>query len=97
MLLLMLVMQVATTKTDFEKQVLAAGAKQSKQADKVGKLTRRSDLPNLFQVYLLCFVPTTSALVLLKWMFYKLIFVEQSTFLRYLCDVLAPLGQIFSD
>ncbi len=74
MLLLMLVMQVATTKTDFENQVLAAGAKQSKQADKLGTLKRQSDLPNLFQVYLLCFVPTTSTLVLLKCMVNKLIF-----------------------
>jgi len=39
-LLLMLVMLVAAAKKHFEKQVLVAGTKQSRQAIKAGRLTR---------------------------------------------------------
>ncbi len=59
-------------------------SQQGKWADKAGRLTRQSGLPNLFQTCLLHFVPATSTLVLLKCMFRKLICVEQSTSLRYL-------------
>jgi hypothetical protein len=38
----MLVMLLATTKTYSEKQALAAGAKQSKQANKADVLTRQA-------------------------------------------------------
>jgi hypothetical protein len=80
---------VDATKTQSEKQGPAVCTKQSKQASKkdellAGRLTGQSWLPNLFQACLLCFVPATSALVLLKWMFRKLKCVEQSIFLRYL-------------
>jgi hypothetical protein len=70
-----------------KKQALITGTKQSKQANKADGLTRWAGWQgsqgclNCFQA---CFVPTTSALLLLDWMFHKLIFVEQSTFLRYL-------------
>ncbi len=40
MLVLMLVMLVATTKTYFEKQALVMGIKQSNQAHKADRLTR---------------------------------------------------------
>jgi hypothetical protein len=62
-------------KTHFEKQALVAGTKQSKQANKADRPTRQSDLSNLFQACLLCFVPATNAIVLLKWMFHKIICV----------------------
>ncbi len=55
---------------------------QGKQADKAGRLTRQSGLLALFCACLVCFCPTTSAIILL--MFYKLICVGQSTSLRYL-------------
>ncbi len=51
---------------------------------KASMLRGQSGLPNLFKACVLCFVPATSTLVLLKWMFHKLICVEQSTFLWYL-------------
>ncbi len=57
---------------------------QDRQADKTGRLTRQSGLPNLFQAGWLLFVPITFAHVSLKWMFHKLICVEQYTPLRYL-------------
>jgi hypothetical protein len=77
-------------KTHSEKQVLVAGTKQSKQANtgrwagQADRLTGQSGPPNLFQAFLLCFVQANSILVLLKWMFHKLISIEQSIFLRYL-------------
>jgi hypothetical protein len=86
-LFLWLVLLVAVEKTHSEKQVLVAGKQEGQQgrwADQAGLLTGQSGLPSLFQAVLLCFVPTTSTLVLLKWMFHKQICVEQS-FLRYLC------------
>jgi hypothetical protein len=39
LLMIVLVMLVADTKTHFEKQVLVADTKQSKQADKAGRPT----------------------------------------------------------
>ncbi len=56
---------------------------QDRQADKTGRLTRQSGLPNFFPALLL-FVPNTTAHVSRKWMFHKLICVEQYTPLRYL-------------
>jgi hypothetical protein len=53
-----------------EKQALVASTKQS-------KLPRGQS--GLFKISF-CFVPATSAFVLLKWMFRKLTSVEQSTF-----------------
>jgi hypothetical protein len=73
-----LLLLVAMAKIHSEKQVPVAGT------NKANRPTGQSGLPNLFQACLLCFVPPTIALVLLKWMFHKLICVEQSTFLRYL-------------
>jgi hypothetical protein len=65
-----IVLLIATAKTHSEKQVLVAGTKQSKQANKADGMTRhacrltgQSGLPNLFQASLLCFVPDTIALV----------------------------------
>ncbi len=57
---------------------------QGRLADQAGRLTGQSGLPILFQACLICYIPTTSTLVLLKWMFHKLICVEQSTFPTYL-------------
>ncbi len=57
---------------------------QGRLVDEAGRLTGQSGLPILFQTCLICFMPATSALVFLKWMFHKLICVQQSTFLRYL-------------
>jgi hypothetical protein len=73
-----LVLLVAATKIHPEKQALLAGTKQSNQAERAVRAALS------VSVRLLCFVPATSALVLLKWMFHKLICVEQSTFSRYL-------------
>jgi hypothetical protein len=44
----LLVMVVASTKILFKKQALAAGTKQSRQADKSVRLKRQSGLPALF-------------------------------------------------
>ncbi len=49
---------------------------QGRQADKTARLTRQSGLLALFCACLVCLVPVTSPLVLLKWMVYKLICVE---------------------
>jgi len=60
---------VAATKTHSEKQMLTTGTKQSKQANKADGLTKQTGqlgLPKLLQACLLCFVPSTSALLLLK-------------------------------
>ncbi len=82
-------------------EALIAGTKQSRQADKAGRPTRqagrqgrqadKAGRPTMQAgrqgsgACQLCFVPATSALVLLKWIFYKLICLEQSTSLgRYL-------------
>ena len=67
-----LVLLMATAKTHTEKQALVAGTKQSKQAnkadggDQAGRLTWQSGVPNLFHACLLCFVPASSTLILLK-------------------------------
>ncbi len=66
----------------------------SKQADwltrqagrmtrQTGRLTRQAGWQGT-HVCMLCFVPPTSTLVLLKWMFSKLLSVGQSNSLRYL-------------
>jgi hypothetical protein len=79
-----LVLLVIAVKIHTEKQVLVAGTKQSKPANEANGLTcrliRQSGLPNLLQACLLCFVPAINILWL-KWMFQKLICVEQSIFL----------------
>ena len=62
----MLVMFVATAKNHFEEQVLVAGTKQSRQTDKAGSLTRKEGRLTRQSGMLLCFVPATSALVLLN-------------------------------
>jgi hypothetical protein len=65
-------MLVETAKIHFEKQALVVGTLQSRQTNKAGRLTRQSGLPAFF-------VHATNALVLLKWLSYKLLCVEQST------------------
>jgi len=76
-------MRVAATKTHFEKQTLVAGAKQRLEPNNADRKTWQSGLPNLYQACLLGFVPATSAIIMLKWMFHKLICSEQSTSLKY--------------
>ncbi len=73
---------MAAAKKHFEKQALVAGTKQSRQADKAFRPLA------LLWAYLLCFVPANNTLVLLKWMFYNLIGVEQLTSPKYLCSYL---------
>jgi len=75
---LMLLMLVSDRcKNTLQRAIARSGYKtkqagqQGTRADQAGRLTRQSGLPNLFQACLLCFVPATSVLVLLKWMFHK--------------------------
>jgi hypothetical protein len=77
-----------------EKQALVVGTKQSKQANKSDRLTRQAGWQGnqdcLICIrpacFVLCLLLATSTLVLLKSMFHKLVHVQQSTFLRYLCS-----------
>jgi hypothetical protein len=52
-------MLVAAANTTFEEQPLIAGTKQSRQADKAGRLTRQAGWQGS-RACLLCFVPATS-------------------------------------
>ncbi len=57
---------------------------QGRRAEQAARLAGQSGLLNLFEACLLWFVPDTSTLVLLKWLFHKLMCIQLSTFLRYL-------------
>jgi hypothetical protein len=74
-MLLMFVMLVAAAKNTL---TLAAGTKQSRQADKAGR-------PAGFALPLL--VASLFCCVLLKWMFCKLICLEQSTPVLDICGI----------
>jgi hypothetical protein len=104
-LLVWLVLLVAAAKTHSVKQVLVAGTKQTKQANKADRLTRQAGRQGgqgcLICIWPACCVlcPLLTPLFFFKSMFHKLICVEQSTFLRCLCNcrILYITGPTFFD
>jgi len=76
-LFVLLVLLVTATTIQFEEQELVVtDTKQSRQVDKTCKPTRQAGLPPLFCAHYLC--------LLFQVDFLPKIYLEQSTFLRYL-------------